>query len=191
MTQPTTEPPVVEPAAPATDPVAAKPTLEEMLADLDEDRRTVLLGEVSKARGEAKSLRERLKAAEPKVAELDRLTQASKTDADRAQEALAAAESRAAAATQRVARAEVKAALAGVVTDPDALIDDLNLAKFVDADGEIDVVAISGLRQKYAALGGRRAPLPDGSQASGANGSTAPTKAEQFAQLLQKSTSSL
>jgi DNA repair exonuclease SbcCD ATPase subunit len=163
----------------------AKPSLEDTLAALDEADRNFILGEVSTARTEAKNLRERLKAAEPKVAEYERLEAASKTADERAQEALAAADERAAKAVQRVARAEVKAALAGVVDNPDAIVDDLNLAKFVDADGDIDQAAVQALRDKYAGFSGPRAPRPDASQASGANGRTASDPRQEFGAFLQ------
>ncbi len=171
-------------AAPETGTPDTKRSLEDLLADLDDDRRGVIMGEVTKARTEAQNLRMRLKESEPKVAEYDRLAQASKTDADRAQEAQQAAENRATTAMQRVARAEVKAALTGLVDDPDAIIDDLNLTRFVDDDGDVNEAAVSALRQKYASFQGRR-PRPDLTQASGANGRTATSPASEFASILQ------
>lgn len=169
-----------EPKAPAK-----PPTLEELLADLDEDRRKIILDQVAKPRNEAKNLRDRLKALEPKAAELDRLEAASKSDADRAQEALTAATARAVAAQARWARAEVKAALAGVVDDPDSIVEDLNLARFVTEDGEVDADAVKALRAKYAGFSGRRPPRPDASQASGANGKSVTSPAETFGAILQ------
>lgn len=178
--------PTQEPAAAAPAPTeGAKKSLEDLLADLDDDRRGVILGEVSKARSEAKNLRDRLKDAEPKVAEYDRLAQASKTDAERATERASAAEARAEAATQRVARAEIKAALAGLVESPDSIIEDLNLARFVSDDGDVNDDAIAALKSKYAAFGTRRAPRPDHSQASGANGGTTASPAQDFASAIQ------
>jgi len=175
-----------EPAAAAPAPAeGAKKSLEDLLAGLDEDARKVVLGEVSKARNEAQGLRTRLKDAEPKVAEYDRLAQASKTDAERATERATAAEARATAATQRVARAEVKAALAGLVDNPDSIIEDLNLARFVSDDGEVNDDAIAALKSKYAAFSGRRAPRPDPTQASGGNGASAPSPASELASILQ------
>ena len=174
-----------QPPAEGTQEPPKPQTLEELLADLDDDRRTVILGEVDKARKEAKNLRTRVKEAEPKLAEYDRLVEASKTDAERAQEALQAAQDRASRATQRMAQAEVKAALSGLVDDPDAIIEDLNLAKFIGEDGEVNADAISALRSKYAAFGGRRAPRPDPSQASGANGKTQASPAADFASFIQ------
>lgn len=192
----TTPDPAAPAATPATDPATppegnADPrpkTLEELLADVPEDHRAVILGEVSKARSEAKGLRDRLKLAEPKAAEHDKALEAQKTAEQRADDARKAAEERAATATQRVAKAEIKAALSGVVDNPDLIIDDLNLGKFVDQDGEVDAAAIDALRTKYAALGGgtRRAPRPDPSQASGANGRTSTDPAQEFGSLLQQ-----
>lgn len=176
------EPAAAAPQAPKAEP---KKSLEDLLADLDDDRRGVILSEVTKARTEAQNLRARLKDTEPKVAEYDRLAQASKTDAERALEAQHAAETRATAAIQRVARAEVKAALAGLVDDPDGIVDDLNLSRFVSDDGEINDAAITALKQKYAGFSGRRAPRPDPSQASGAQGPSQTSPATEFASILQ------
>lgn len=168
-------------------PAAGKtPTLEDLLADLDEDRRTAVLGQVSKARSEAKNLRERLKAAEPKAAQYDQAQAAQQTAEQRAQQQAQEAEQRATAANRRVARAEIKAALAGVVDDPDEIVDDLDLSRFLDGDGDVDATAVTALRDKYAARfsGQRRAPRPDTSQASGANGPTTTDPAQTFASIL-------
>lgn len=53
---------------------------------------------------------------------------------------------------QRLAAAEIKAALTGVVPDPAALVDDLNLAKYVGEDGQVDADAVAELRKKFEAL---------------------------------------
>jgi hypothetical protein len=119
------------------------------------------------------------------VAEYDRLAEASKTAEERAQEAQKAAEERATAALTRIARAEVKAALAGLVDDPDAIAEDLNLSRFVTDAGDVDEQAIAALKTKYAAFSGRRAPRPDHSQASGANGAAPTSPATEFASILQ------
>jgi DNA repair exonuclease SbcCD ATPase subunit len=163
-----------------------KRSLDDLLADLPEDTRKVLLGEVSKSRSEAKSLRERLKAAEPKISEYDRLIEASKTAEERALEARQAAEQRAAAAVQRVAKAELKAALAGIVDNPDAVVGTLDLSRFVDADGEVDAEAVDNLRRTFSSLTKPRAPKPDPSQASGANKPSEASPAEAFAAFLNR-----
>lgn len=129
----------------------------------------------------------KLKAAEPDLAELNRLREASKTAEERAQEAAKAAEERAQAANLRVARAEVKAVLVAVgVDDPDGIADDLNLSKFLDSDGEVNGQAVAALKQKYAAFTAPRAPRPDPSQGSGANGRTPTGPAQEFAAILQQ-----
>ena len=52
----------------------------------------------------------------------------------------------------RLAAAEIRAALVGIVADPTAIIDDLNLSRFIAEDGAPDPKAIEALRAKYAAL---------------------------------------
>lgn len=84
-------------------------SLEDLLAGLPEDQRGIVLGEVSKARGEAKNLRERLKAAEPKASEYDKLAEAQKTEAQKQADAIAAAERGRADAETRLLRFEVAA----------------------------------------------------------------------------------
>jgi flavin-binding protein dodecin len=160
-------------------------SLEDLLAGLDDTARAAVLGEVHKARTEAANYRGKLRAAEPKAAEYDRLAEASKTADERAQEAVKAADTRALASMQRVARAEVKAALTGLVDDPNSIVEDLNLARFIDDDGEINDGAIAALKTKYAGFAGKRGPRPDLSQGSGANGKTAANPAAEFASILQ------
>ncbi len=124
-------------------------------------------------------------ALKPKASEYDRIAEASKTAEERAQEALKAAQDRAAAATQRVARAEVKAALAGLVDDPDSIIEDLNLSRFVNDDGDVNEDAVAALKSKYAGFAGKRGPRPDLSQGSAANGRSVVNPAAEFASILQ------
>lgn len=58
----------------------------------------------------------------------------------------------------RLAGAEVKAALAAVLTEDQIadIVDDLNLSRFVDDDGEVDSEAVRALRDKYVSLVGTR-----------------------------------
>jgi hypothetical protein len=82
----------------------------------------------------------------------------SQTEYERTQEALTAAQERYEAAQQRIVVAELKAA--GV---PGDLIEDLDLARFIDGDGEIAQERIDALRDKYAAISKtapRMAPNP-------------------------------
>lgn len=90
--------------------------------------------------------------------QLEELRQASLSETERA---VADAEKRGRQAAlgeygTRLAAAEIRAALSGIVSDPAALIDDLNLAKFVTPDGDVDTKAVTALADKYAAL----APKP-------------------------------
>lgn len=85
----------------------------------------------------------------------------------------------------RLAGAEVKAALAGVLTEAQIteVVEDINLARFVDDDGEVDSEAIGTLRDKYQALVGKRSTpkVSHGRQGPPAQSKTA---ADQFADTL-------
>jgi hypothetical protein len=79
------------------------------------------------------------------------------------QQAITAAEERGRQAARmengiRLAGAEVKAALAATLTEDQIadIVDDLNLSRFVDDDGEVDSEAVHALRDKYTALVGKR-----------------------------------
>lgn len=178
-------PPVVpaEPQAPAAAvpaaPAPAKRSLEDSLAGLDEDTRAFVLGEVSGARNEAKGLRERVKAAEPKLAEYDKLVTANQTELERAQADATKAAERATALVTRAVKAEVKALAADLFADPSDAVALLDTAKYAKDDGDVDTDAITAdLATLLAAkphLGkpaGTRLPAPN--QAQGAGGSGAP-----------------
>jgi hypothetical protein len=113
---------------------------------------------ISKANQEAANYRKQLRTAE---AELAKLRQASMTETEKAvAEAKQAGRSEAlAAAAGRLAKAEFKAAAAGRIDNIDDLLEDLNLAKFVDADGEPDLKAIKARVDRWAP---HRAPDFDG-----------------------------
>lgn len=172
----TTEPVVTEPQVPAaaTPDPAPKKSLEDSLASLDDATRSFVLNELSSARNEAKNLRERVKAAEPKAAEFDRLAEASKSELERAQEAARAAEERATNTLERVAAAEVKAALTGIVDDPNALIEDLNIKRFITAQGEVDTEAIGALKAKYQAFAPKPGMKPNPAQGASAGAPLSP-----------------
>ena len=53
---------------------------------------------------------------------------------------------------QRLAGAEIRVALTGVVPDPGALVEDLNLARYITESGDVDVDAVAALREKFAGL---------------------------------------
>lgn len=143
MTETATEA-AVEGAAAAAEEAATQPrSLEDLLAALPDDQRGVILGEVTKARTEAKNLRERLKAAEPKVAEFEKLTEAQKTEQQKAAEAQAGLERRAADAELRLMRYEVAAEKK---LDPD-LVQFLNAGTKEDLEKQADA-----LLEKFAAV---------------------------------------
>jgi len=103
-------------------------------------------------------------AAKAGQKELDKLRAASQTDAERAVSEAEARGRQAALAdvAQRLAGAEVKAALAGVVPDPAAIVEDLNLSKYVTSDGEVDSEAVAELRKKYEGLAAKgKGSTPD------------------------------
>lgn len=116
------------------------------------------------------------------------IEEAQKTAEQKAQDAAKAADQRAQAANQRVARAEVKAALTGIVDDPESIIEDLNLSRYLTDDGDVDEDAVAALRTKYEALRppSRRAPNPNPAQ--GANGSKEPEKPYTQADLKSMTT---
>lgn len=56
------------------------------------------------------------------------------------------------AGMERLAAAEIKAALTGVVPDPASIVEDLALARYLDEDGEIDDEKVAALKAKYEAM---------------------------------------
>ena len=83
---------------------------------------------------------------------------------------------------QRLAAAEVKAALTGVVPDPGSIVEDLNLAKYVTDTGDVDQEAVTALRTKYEAFATKAAPpapdLKQGAQGNAPGGKSQVTRAE-------------
>lgn len=83
----------------------------------------------------------------------DEIETASQTEFEQTQNALTEAQTRYEAAQARVVTAELKAA--GVPAD---LIEDLDLTRFIDGDGEIAEDRIEAMRSKYAALSASQNP---------------------------------
>lgn len=109
---------------------------------------------------------------------------------DASEQALRAAEDRGRASARlefaiQLAGAEIKAALAGVLDEDQIVdvVDDLNLTRFVDDDGEVDEDAVKALRDKYLHIVGKRTPPP---VSNGRQTRAAPQKstADQFADAL-------
>lgn len=131
------------------------------------------VAEARKWEKRAKENAARAKALEPKAAEYDKLAEASKTELERAQEAARLASDSLATYRERVASAELRAALTGIVPDPASVIEDLNLSRFIGEDGEVNTDAVAALRGKYEAAfvrEGKRAPAPNPAQGSSASG---------------------
>lgn len=53
---------------------------------------------------------------------------------------------------EKIAAAELKAALTGVVPDPSAVVEDINLARYVTDTGDVNTEAIAAAREKFAAI---------------------------------------
>lgn len=135
--------------------------LKKMLADK--------AAEAEKFKGLAKKHEGRSKANH---AELEKLRKAGMPDTERQlEEAREAGKAEARSENaQRLAGAEIKAALTGVVKEPSAVVEDLNLAKFVTDDGEVDSEAVTALKTKYQQMGGK--PKFSGDGDGGGRGGT-------------------
>lgn len=124
--------------APATDD-APTPTNDTPLGDAGQKALDAMKAELKTARAEARTAKALQK-------ELDDLKAASATDAEKA---IAAAEARGeqgalGKANARIIRAEVKAAAAGKLTNPEIAPKLLDLSEFtVDDEGEVDAKAIA------------------------------------------------
>jgi two-component sensor histidine kinase len=119
--------------------------------------------EYERLQAESRKWESRAKANSTAAKELERLKAASMSEQEKA---VAEAEQRGRATAlaesgQRLVRAEFRAAAAGRLDNKqfDALLDDLNLAKFVREDGEPDTKAITAAVERLAPA---RAPSFDG-----------------------------
>ncbi|MGW4223031.1 hypothetical protein ACWEG1_06190 [Streptomyces bauhiniae] len=151
---------------------------------------------IRKVTSEAKNLRERLKKAEPLLAELQRRQDAEKSDADRLTDQLTRAQEQITATRQRLVRTQVQALAMSGFADPEDAVGALDLDSYIDSDGDIDEAAINAdlealLERKphwaktAQPLEGPRRPAPDRTQASGANKQRTPDPAEEFAGFIK------
>lgn len=106
-----------------------------------------LTAEVEKWKALSKKNEDRAKANAEAAKELDKFRQQSMTETEKAVEQ-ARAEARTAALAEaggKVARAEIRAAAAGRLDAAalEVLVDGLNLAKFLDDDGEVDTAKVA------------------------------------------------
>jgi len=128
--------------------------------------------ETEKWKALARKHESRAKENSAAAAELEALRQSSLTDQEKA---VAEAEQRGRQAARvelarSLAAAKVEAALTGLVPDPAAIVEDINLDRYVTKDGDVDPDAIAAIRAKYEALiprpttdlkqGARLAPTP-------------------------------
>ncbi|MFE0794786.1 hypothetical protein [Streptomyces mutabilis] len=153
---------------------------------------------IRKANSEASNLRKRLKELEPLAKKAKEFEDAQKSEQERLNDRLAAAEAQIAATRKRLVEARVQAlasATAGerpAFTDPEDAITSLDLSSYIDAEsGDIDESAIEADLQallerkphwaKTQPQEGPRRPAPDRTQASGANKKQAPNPRDEFA----------
>lgn len=169
---------------------ATAPEAEEEPFDAERARKAI-----NKKNAEAKALRDRLKEAEPLLAELQRLKDAEKSESERLADQLTAAQQRADRATRTAVASKVEA-LAREFADPEDAVGALDLDSFVGEDGAIDKDAIKAAlddllkRKPHWARpdeGGPRRPAPDRTQGSSGNGNRSPSDpAEVFAGLMNQ-----
>lgn len=152
---------------------------------------------IRKANQEAAGLRKRLKELEPLAKRAQEAEDAQKTEVERLQERLDAAEKRGAQFRGRAVKSEVRSMAADLFadkTDPEALLD---LDAYIGDDGEIDSDRIKTdledllerkphlAKPKPDSTQQRRKPAPDRTQASGANQPRAKNAADEFAGFVQ------
>lgn len=130
---------------------------------------TDLAAEVVKWKALARKHEDQAKRNAKAAKELEQLK---RSQMDENEKAIAEAEERGRTAArlevaEKLAAAEIKAELKGVVDDPAAIVEDLNLRKYVTDDGEVDSDAIVQLREKFSRLA-----KSDSSSSNGSAGST-------------------
>lgn len=158
--------------APTTDTTATATTTDTVTVPDP----AALESEVTKWRDLARKHEERAKANAAAVKELDELKKQSMTDIEKAV-ATARTEGETNAtrkASAKVAAAEIRAAAAGRLDDSKiaALLEGIDLGKFVDDDGEVDTAKVTKFVDGIAPTDDGTPTVPDLGQ--GARGSTAP-----------------
>lgn len=166
-TDPPAEPPApAEPPSPTPSPEPTPPPAEDP-ARLPDDHPLVTAFQRAKA-----DLAEARRKTD-EAAEAARL--AALSDADRrVEEARLAGKEEATKGFGAVlAAAKIEAALTGIVPDPAAIVEDLNVARYLTEAGEVDTAKVAELRAKYVALA--KAPTA-GSADGGPQGNPPPQK---------------
>ena len=153
--------------------------------------------ELRKKNSEAANLRKRLKELEPLAKKAKEFEDAQKSETERLNDQLTAANEQIAATRKSLVEARVQA-LAGspageraAFTDPEDALGSLDLSSYIDDSGQIDETAIEADLQallerkphwaKTQPQEGPRRPAPDRTQASGANKKQAPSPRDEFA----------
>lgn len=195
-----TEETVEETATEAQDGTAQQDDAQEAEAG-DEEKpfdRKQAEAKIRKANSEAANLRKRLKELEPLARKAKEFEDAQKSEQERLNDRLAAAEAQIAATRKRLVEARVQALAASpsevraAFTDPEDAVTSLDLSAYIDADsGDVDESAIEADLQallerkphwaKTQPPEGPRRPAPDRTQASGANKKQAPSPRDEFA----------
>ncbi|MGW0312019.1 hypothetical protein [Streptomyces flavidovirens] len=152
--------------------------------------------EIEKLRKEAAKYRTKASDLEPLAREAQALKDAQKSDAERLQGQLTAAEERAAKAVRTAVASKVEALAASTFEDPEDAAGALDLTAYVDDDGVIDT---DGIKRDLADLlkrkphwakptdNGPRRPAPDRTQGSSGNGNrTSSDPGDIFAGLMQQ-----
>lgn len=183
------------PEAPATpEPAAAAPTADTPpwgdAANFDPERAWKLIQNKDADIAKLKAREALTPEQKQKIAEYDRLAEASKTDLERETDARTKAETRAQALLNRAIKAEVKALAAEGFADPSDASAFLDLTSYADESGDIDSDRIKAdladLLTKKPHLGKSpvsRVPAPNPAQgSSGAGAQTTPNIDAQIAE---------
>jgi len=152
---------------------------------------------ITKQSRDIDTLRQQLKDAAPKLAEYEKLADAQKTEAQRAQEELGRWQADAEKWRATAVASTVRAHAAAEFADPDDAVRNVDPAKYLDASGVIDEKAIEAdlaklLEKKphyrrQTEAQGPRLPKPNPHQGSGQGGRPAGDPAQEFASILQNS----
>lgn len=150
---------------------------------------------LSKKNSENENLRKRLKELQPLAEKAKQLEDAQKSETERLNEQLTSAQERAAKAVRAAVASKVEALAAKEFADPEDAAGALDLASYVDDDGDIDTDTIRRdltdlLKRKphWARPDeGPRSPRPDRTQGSSGNGNrTSSDPGDIFAGLMNE-----
>lgn len=180
MTTPPAEPATPSEPAPAGEPPTEPTAPQDPSGQLPEDHPLVKAYRATKA-----DLANVKQKAEAEREELERLRLAALSDADRAiEDAKNAGKAEATSAFgERLARAELKAALTGVVADPADIVAELDVKKYLTDDGEVDVAKVAAVVTKFGGL--KPAGLPAGSADGGPQGPRTPAAPDLDARIAE------